>query len=79
MMQIIPRWKVQALFENDARNVTLWIYDSIGANVLRKAAEMQFTENGLDQPKCIIVSLDPPKALTLPIQGGMLGAGMGAP
>lgn len=53
MMQVVPKWKVTVLFTD--RSVVLWIHDPFIGNVLRKLADLQFTENGLDQPIEIIV------------------------
>lgn len=56
MLQVMPKWKVVVLFQTRA-DVVFWMYDSHLSNVQRAVANMQFTENGLDAPKEIRISL----------------------
>jgi hypothetical protein len=55
-MQMMSKWRVAVSFPGD-REVEFWIHDNHLANVLRKAADIQFTENGLVQPSNINISL----------------------
>lgn len=53
MMQVVPKWKVTVTFSD--RNLVFWVSDSSISNVMRKIADMQFTENGLEQPVQITI------------------------
>lgn len=53
MMQIIKRWKVQIVFAN--RVVEFWVHDNFLSNVLRKITDMQFSDNGLEQPTKVVI------------------------
>lgn len=46
MMHVLPRWKVTVTFAD--RSVVFWIHDNFLSNVLRKVADLQFSETGLD-------------------------------
>lgn len=54
MLQVIPKWKVTIKFSD--RVVEFWMYDNHASNVASRAAAIQFTENGLDEPVEIIVA-----------------------
>ncbi len=54
MMQVVPKWKVVVTFQS-REPITLWIHDTCIVNVLRKVADLQFTENGLEQPTRITI------------------------
>ena len=54
MLQLIPKWKVTVVLPEGSERV-FWIHDHFIVNVLRKVADMQFTENGLSQPNSITV------------------------
>lgn len=53
MMKLITKWRVVVIF--DSREVVLWIHDISHCNVLRSVASLQFSENGLEQPKRIVI------------------------
>lgn len=55
MMQVVPKWEVKLCYEGD-RVFKVWISDNFMSNVLRKVAEMDFTENALEQPYLVTVS-----------------------
>lgn len=55
MMQVVPRWKVVVQMPN-APSQTFWMNENFVQNVLRKVADMQFTENGLTQPTTITIT-----------------------
>ncbi len=55
MMQTVQKWKVVVIFDRMQPEHVFWIYDNCASNVLRKIADMQFTENGLVQPTSINV------------------------
>lgn len=54
MLQVLPRWKVVVKMADGSERV-FWVNDNFMANVLRKVADIQFTENGLSQPTAISV------------------------
>jgi len=53
MMKVVKKWKVQLDFEG--RVVEFWVHDDHFGNVLRQVASIQFTENGLEQPKRVVI------------------------
>lgn len=53
MVQTVPKWKVTVRFPD--RQMALWIYDISISNVLRKVSEMQFSDNGLEQPTEVVI------------------------
>lgn len=42
MMQILSKWKVVVKFTN--REVVFWVSDNFASNVLRKVADLDFTD-----------------------------------
>ncbi len=58
MMQVIPQWKIVLDYPNRA-SVEFWMSETFVSAVLRIISELQFTENGLEQPTRITVSLKP--------------------
>ena len=54
MIYVVPQWKIG--FEYSDRTVTFWLHNNSVSNVLRAVADMQFSENGLEQPLAIKVS-----------------------
>lgn len=54
MMQIIPKWKI-AYDYADGRHHEVWVSDSFASNILRKAADLDFSETGLSQPVRVLV------------------------
>jgi len=79
MMQIVPKWKVTAVFAD--RRVVVWIYDAHLSNVLRRVSDMQFTESGLEQPRMIAVdacddaatTIQPPSVGAVDLPAGSTG------
>lgn len=56
MMRVISKWKIFITFA-DGKEVTFWINEDHPSNVLRKIAELQFNESGLEQPNYIAIKL----------------------
>ena len=54
MMQMVQRWKVIARFSGRP-DIIIWIDNNFLSNVMRTVAEMQFSENGLEQPTAITI------------------------
>jgi hypothetical protein len=50
MMQTVQKWKVLVHFSLNENDLVFWVNENHMSNVLRKIADMQFTENGLEQP-----------------------------
>lgn len=55
-MRVISKWKIFITFA-DGKEVTFWINEDHPSNVLRKIAELQFNESGLEQPNYIAIKL----------------------
>ena len=55
MMQVLKKWKVSVFFKEGTSQV-FWINDNFMSNVLRKVADMDFSENGLVQPLQIVIT-----------------------
>ena len=51
MLQVIPKWKVTVTVAGVAQ--VLWVYANSVSDVMRKLADIQFTENGLTQPTSV--------------------------
>jgi hypothetical protein len=54
MMQIVKRWRVEVTMRGGRKHV-VWIDDNFAANVLRKLADIRFSENGVDEPVGIAI------------------------
>lgn len=57
MIQNVSKWRVTFSFGIHREAVTIWLYDNNAGNILRQAAAMQFSENGLDQLTRIVMEL----------------------
>ncbi len=62
MMQVVSKWKIIVNIPwtpgtSPDREFCFWIYDNHAANVLRKIADLQFTETGLEQISAIQILL----------------------
>lgn len=53
MMQVIPKWRVVVWVNGKEQKI--WVNETHLSNVLRKIADMHFTETGLPQPSRITV------------------------
>ena len=53
MLQVIPKWRVTVTLGGHEQ--AFWISDNHISNVLRHVASMDFSENGLLQPKRIVI------------------------
>jgi hypothetical protein len=62
MMQLIPKWKVTVLLAGVSH--VFWVSDRCASNVLRKVADMDFSDSGLEQPA--LVKIEPAAALVNP-------------
>jgi hypothetical protein len=76
MMQVQQKWKVTVLFEGAKERQVLWLHDTFAANVLRKLADISFSEGGLQQP--IEITITPVRATNPATTGVMSGLGSGA-
>lgn len=56
-MKVITKWQIHLLFD-DKTEKTIWLYDDIYSNILRKLADIQFTSTGLVQPTHIHITQD---------------------
>ncbi len=55
MMQMVQRWRVTVTVAGQASE--FWINDNFLSNVLRKVADIQFSENGLSEPTRLLIAL----------------------
>lgn len=55
MMQVIQKWRVEVTFSHQV--FVLWVSENHLANVLRKLADLEFSENSLEQPTQIQIAL----------------------
>lgn len=56
MLMVLPRWKASVYFE-DGESVTVWMDDNFLSSVLRKVADLQFSESGLRQPTWVRIDI----------------------
>jgi hypothetical protein len=58
MLQVISKWRVVVSYGGDRAPVVLYISDNFLSNALRTLASLEFSENRLEQPTSIQVSLE---------------------
>jgi hypothetical protein len=56
MLHVVPKWKVSVTLRDGAEH-TIWIHENVAANVLRKVADIQFAQNGLNDPVKVLLSV----------------------
>jgi hypothetical protein len=54
MVHVVPQWKIAFVYAD--RTVTFWLHNNHAGNILRTVADLQFSENGLEQPDAIQIS-----------------------
>lgn len=63
MLTIVPKWCVSVRKSNGVL-VLVWVHALTMSEVLRKIADIQFDENGLQSPSEMNISLVPPPTQT---------------